>query len=124
SFPRKRESRVTYADLSMSPWVPAFAGTSGMMSIGPALRYRLNGRTKRVEKFQRERRYRPGLGQENRRVEENVRPERPEHHAAPDELAGRKRINQRKPGLLGNQHAGNFAELCFDELPAPYTGKH
>src|SRR6266700_1698842 len=30
SFPRKRESRVKYAGPSMSPWVPAFAGTSGI----------------------------------------------------------------------------------------------
>ncbi len=30
SFPRKRESRAKYAGPGMSPWVPAFAGTSGM----------------------------------------------------------------------------------------------
>src|ERR1700730_8214550 len=30
SFPRKRESRAKYGGPSMSPWVPAFAGTSGI----------------------------------------------------------------------------------------------
>src|SRR6266700_5658353 len=37
SFPRKRESRAKYAKPSMSPWVPAFAGTSGIdiNSISP-----------------------------------------------------------------------------------------
>jgi hypothetical protein len=32
SFPRKRESRAKYAGPSLWPWVPAFAGTSGIDS--------------------------------------------------------------------------------------------
>src|SRR6267154_2914274 len=46
SFPRTRESRATYAGPSMSPWVPAFAGTSGIDvdSIPPRLALALGAR--------------------------------------------------------------------------------
>jgi hypothetical protein len=30
SFPRKRESRAKFAGPGMSPWIPAFAGMSGI----------------------------------------------------------------------------------------------
>ena len=33
SFPRKRESRAKYAGPSAGLWVPAFAGTSGLMAL-------------------------------------------------------------------------------------------
>src|SRR5882762_3212904 len=47
SFPRTRESRAQYAGSSLLPWIPAFAGMSGMFDIDsmlPPLRHPVEGR--------------------------------------------------------------------------------
>ena len=88
----------------------------------PVLRKSLNGRAKGIEKLRRERRYWPACGQEDGRVEENVGPERAEHDTAPNEFAHRKGRDKRKPGLLGDQHAGDFHELRLDQLATGDAG--